>query len=61
MKTDLSNLWNSLHFLAAGLLANMVPSIRALAPLSTVKDTVSPMTTLTTLETPWISAVSKGH
>lgn len=61
MKLDVSTQCGTVCFLAAGLLVSTVPSIRLLAPLSTVKDTVKPLPTLTTLEIPGASAVFRRH
>lgn len=50
--------WNCL---LPGLLVITVPRIRVLTPVSTVKDTVKPIPTLTTLEISGASTVFRGH
>lgn len=61
MKIDISALRETVHFLAADLPVSPAPSIRVLAPVSTVKDTVKPKPTLTPLEISGASAVFREH
>lgn len=61
MKIYISTLHGTVYFLATGLLVSTVPSIRMLAPVSTVKDTVKSMPILTALEISGASAVFRVH